>query len=94
GQGSSPEWNETLKFHVEYPTPDDDNTHKLVIKIMDQDIFSDDEYLGQATIYLKDVIEVGVEKGQGELRPQKYRVVSGDQNYRGEIQVGVTFTVK
>lgn len=43
---------------------------------------------------MKELIELGLEKGKAELRPQKYRVVFTDKTYCGEIQVGVTFTAK
>ncbi|KAL7146959.1 hypothetical protein ABFS83_06G076700 [Erythranthe nasuta] len=91
GQGISPEWNEKFKFEVDYPAKEDEQ-HKLSIKIMDHDTFTDDDYLGQATIYLKELFEQGLEKGNAELRAQKYRVVSSDKTYHGEIKVGVTFT--
>ncbi|PIN01330.1 putative Ca2+-dependent phospholipid-binding protein [Handroanthus impetiginosus] len=90
GQGSNPEWNEKFKFNVEYK-PGADEQHKLILKIMDHDTFTDDDYLGQATIYLKDLFEEGLENGKAELRTQKYRVVSSNKTYHGEIQVGITF---
>jgi hypothetical protein len=40
------------------------------------------------------LLALGVEKGTAELQTQKYRVVNADKSYRGEIQVGVTFTLK
>uniref|UniRef100_A0A5B7C506 C2 domain-containing protein n=1 Tax=Davidia involucrata TaxID=16924 RepID=A0A5B7C506_DAVIN len=92
GQGSNPVWNEKFKFNVEYPGADDQ--YKLILKIMDKDAFSADDYLGQATIYLKDLLALGVENGTAELHPRKYSVVYADQTYCGEIRVGVTFTPK
>lgn len=35
---------------------------------------------------------MGINEGKAELSTQKYRVVSSNQTYRGEINVGVTFT--
>ncbi|KAI3458691.1 hypothetical protein Pfo_015354 [Paulownia fortunei] len=90
GQGSRPVWNEKFKFKIEYP--DGDEQHKLFIKIMDHDTFTDDDYLGQAIIYLKELFEQGLENGRAELHTQKYRVVSSNKTYHGEIQVGITFT--
>ncbi|KAI3458693.1 hypothetical protein Pfo_015356 [Paulownia fortunei] len=90
GQGSSPVWNEKFKFRIKYSGGDEQ--HKLFLKIMDHNTFTDDEYLGQATIYLKELFEQGVENGKAELRTQKYRVVSSNKTYSGEIQVGVTFS--
>ncbi|CAI9768315.1 unnamed protein product [Fraxinus pennsylvanica] len=92
GQGRNPIWNEKFEFRVDYPVADEQ--YKLVLKIMDHDTFTADDYLGQATIYVKELIELGLEKGKAELHPQKYRVVLTDKTYHGEIQVGVTFTAK
>lgn len=44
------------------------------------------------SIYVKVLFEQGLENGKAELHTQKYRVVSTDKIYHGEIQVGVTFT--
>ncbi|KAL0299180.1 UNVERIFIED_CONTAM: phloem protein 1 [Sesamum radiatum] len=91
GQGGSPVWNEKYKFSVEYKAGGEEQ-HKLLLKLMDRDHFTDDDFLGHATIYLKELFEQGVENGKAELHTQKYRVVSANKTYRGEIQVGVTFT--
>ncbi|KAL4576275.1 hypothetical protein LXL04_012367 [Taraxacum kok-saghyz] len=90
GQGSKPSWNENFKFRVEFPGGDEQP--KLVLKIMDHDTFSADDYIGQTTIYLKEVLELGVENGTSELRVQKYSIVDSSQSYSGDIRVGVSFT--
>ncbi|KAL3579150.1 hypothetical protein D5086_020654, partial [Populus alba] len=92
GQGGHPVWNERLTFKVEYPGQAGE--YKLSLKIMDKDTFSADDFIGEATIYVKDLLTSGVENGSAELHPCKYRVVSATQSYTGEIQVGVTFTLK
>ncbi|CAA3030329.1 elicitor-responsive 1-like [Olea europaea subsp. europaea] len=92
-KGSSPVWDEKFEFRVDSPLADDDQ-YKIVLKIMDHNTFREDGYLGKATIYVKELIELGVEKGKAELHPQKYRVVSPNKTYHGEIQVGITFTAK
>ncbi|XP_062087288.1 16 kDa phloem protein 1-like [Humulus lupulus] len=92
GQGSSPSWNEKFSFRADYPGSGDN--FKLIFKIMDKDTFSTDDYIGHATIYVKDLLAVGAENGTAQLQTSKYRVVGADQKYRGEIQVGVTFTRK
>ncbi|GFZ14921.1 ternary complex factor MIP1 leucine-zipper protein [Actinidia rufa] len=71
-----------------------DDQYKLILSVMDKDTFSADDFLGQAIIYLEDLLALGVEKGSAELHPSKYKLVSCDQSYCGEIQVGVTFTPK
>ncbi|XP_047306857.1 16 kDa phloem protein 1 [Impatiens glandulifera] len=93
GSGSNPEWNEKFSFRVEYPGGD--NNYKLILTVMDKDTFSADDALGQATVYLEDLLAMGVENnGVAEMHPRKYSVVSCDQSYCGEIQVGIRFTPK
>ncbi|CAI9774899.1 unnamed protein product [Fraxinus pennsylvanica] len=92
GQGRNPKWNEKFKYSVDYPVADEQ--HKLVLKIMDHNTYSADDYLGEAKIYVTELIELGVEKGKAKLRPQKYRVVDTNLTYCGEIQVGIKFGVK
>ncbi|PIN03818.1 putative Ca2+-dependent phospholipid-binding protein [Handroanthus impetiginosus] len=102
GQGTSPMWNEKFKFSVDYPISQGDNindpnyysNYKLFLQIMDGDTFTSDDYLGKATIYLKELFEIGVEEGKADLGIQKYRVVLSDRTYHGEIRVGITFTVQ
>ncbi|KAM3281050.1 protein C2-DOMAIN ABA-RELATED 4-like [Capsicum chacoense] len=64
GQGSKPEWNEKFTFKIEYPSVD--GQYKLILKLMDHDTFSADDYLGDATIYWKEFIELGLENGRVE----------------------------
>ncbi|GKC17194.1 elicitor-responsive protein 1-like protein [Tanacetum coccineum] len=59
---------------------------------MDHDTFSSDDKTGQTTIYLKELLERGVENGSAELQPQKCRVVDSNEKYCGDIRVGITFT--
>ncbi|KAH7656952.1 putative Ca2+-dependent phospholipid-binding protein [Dioscorea alata] len=92
-QGTNPSWNETFKFNVQNAGAADHH-QKLVLRIMDKDIFNADDFVGQATINVADVISLGVEKGNGELHPSKYSVVLADRTYCGEIRVGVKFTLK
>ncbi|KAF8402923.1 hypothetical protein HHK36_011015 [Tetracentron sinense] len=91
GQGRNPIWNEKFNFRAEYPGGEDPK-YKLVLRIMDKDKFSDDDFIGETTIYLKDVLSLGVETGKAELQRRKYRVVLGNKSYAGEICVAVNFT--
>ncbi|KAH9732113.1 Elicitor-responsive protein 3 [Citrus sinensis] len=58
---------------------------ELTLKIMDKDTFSNDDYLGEATISLEPLFM------EGSLPPTAYNVVK-NQEYCGEIRVGLTFT--
>ncbi|XP_078440593.1 calcium-dependent lipid-binding (CaLB domain) family protein [Wolffia australiana] len=78
GQGADPEWNETFVFKISSDVSD------LSIKIMDSDVGSNDDFVGEVTIPLEPVIT------EGSLPPAIYRVVK-DQEYRGGIKLGLTF---
>ncbi|OVA05933.1 C2 calcium-dependent membrane targeting [Macleaya cordata] len=90
-QGRAPVWNQKFTFDVEYK---EHQQYKLNFVIMDKDTFSKDDYVGEATIYVTDVVSLGVEKGTSELKPAKYRVVLHNKKYYGEIRVGISFTRK
>ncbi|KAG5251536.1 hypothetical protein OIU77_024966 [Salix suchowensis] len=79
GQGSEPEWNETFVFTIS------EGTSELVLKIMDRDTLTDDDYLGKASIPLEPLFI------EGNLPATAYSVVK-DEEYRGEIRVGLSFT--
>ncbi|MBA0869947.1 hypothetical protein Goshw_005661 [Gossypium schwendimanii] len=61
---------------------------------MDKDTFSSDDFVGQATIFVKDLLAIGADEGSAELHPTKHSVVNAEQRYCGEIVVGLTFTKK
>ncbi|KAJ8760325.1 hypothetical protein K2173_011878 [Erythroxylum novogranatense] len=90
--GGNPSWNEKIKLRVEYPGKGND--YKLSLRIMDKDTFSADDFMGEAIIYVKDLLVLGVENGTAELHPLKYSVTNANQCYSGEIQVGLSFTLK
>ncbi|KAI7988480.1 Elicitor-responsive protein 3 [Camellia lanceoleosa] len=79
GKGSEPEWNESFLFTVS------DGTTELLIKIMDSDQGSADDFVGEATIPLEPVFM------EGSMATTSYNVVK-DEEYRGEIKIGLTFT--
>ncbi|KAJ0963818.1 hypothetical protein J5N97_028940 [Dioscorea zingiberensis] len=78
GKGSNPEWNESFLFTVS------DHVSELTIKLMDSDKFSSDDFVGEAKIPLEPLFMERV------LPPMVYNVVK-DQEYHGEIKVGLTF---
>ncbi|KAJ6686209.1 16 KDA PHLOEM PROTEIN 2 [Salix purpurea] len=78
-KGSEPEWNETFVFTIS------EGTSELVLKIMDRDTLTDDDYLGKASIPLEPLFI------EGNLPATAYSVVK-DEEYRGEIRVGLSFT--
>ncbi|MED6167605.1 hypothetical protein PIB30_004415 [Stylosanthes scabra] len=91
GQGRNPVWNEKFIFRAEYPSASGDQ-YKLILKIMDKDTFSKDDFLGQAIIYVKDLLAQGIENGGAKLQSLKYRVIGENNSYCGEIDVAITFT--
>lgn len=80
--GRSPEWNEKFVFNVSEGVSD------LVIRIMDKDTFSADDFVGEASIPLDGVFEAG------SLPPSAYNVVLADYTYCGQIKVGLNFIPK
>ncbi|XP_051226760.1 elicitor-responsive protein 1 [Lolium perenne] len=91
-EGRDASWNEKFKFQINSTSAN--AQHKLIFRIMDHDNMSSDDFLGQATINVADLISIGMEKGRSEMIPAKYRVVTADNSYHGEIKVAVTFTAK
>ncbi|XP_022732803.1 elicitor-responsive protein 3 [Durio zibethinus] len=79
GKGSDPVWNENFVFNVS------EGVSELKLKIMDSDFGSHDDFVGEATIPLEPVFV------EGKLPPTAYNVVK-DEEYRGEIRIGLTFT--
>ncbi|CAK9173054.1 unnamed protein product [Ilex paraguariensis] len=79
GKGTEPEWNENFVFSVS------DGVSELSIKIMDSDNVTDDDFVGEAKIPLEAVFM------EGSLPPTAYNVVK-DEEYHGEIRIGLSFT--
>ncbi|RLM80052.1 elicitor-responsive protein 3-like isoform X2 [Panicum miliaceum] len=79
GKGTNPEWNENFVFTVT------DQTTDLLIKLMDSDTGTADDFVGEATIPLEAVYS------ERSIPPTIYNVVKGEK-YCGEIKVGLTFT--
>ncbi|KAJ8642831.1 hypothetical protein MRB53_004579 [Persea americana] len=79
GKGTEPEWNENFVFTVS------EGVSELTIKIMDSDSGSADDFVGEAIIPLEPVFM------EGSIPPAVYNVVR-DQEYKGEIRVGLAFT--
>ncbi|XP_062001441.1 elicitor-responsive protein 3-like isoform X2 [Rosa rugosa] len=80
GQGSEPAWNESFLFTVT------NDVSELHLKIMDEDTFTADDYVGESTISLEPVFNVGI------VPPTAYNVVNKDQEYHGEIKIGLNFS--
>ncbi|KAM0949451.1 putative C2 domain-containing protein [Dioscorea sansibarensis] len=81
GKGSDPEWNETFTFNVS------GGVSELKIKLMDSDSGSNDDFVGEATISLEALFT----EGEGNIPVTIYNVIK-DQEYCGEIKVGLSFT--
>ncbi|XP_021768995.1 elicitor-responsive protein 1 isoform X1 [Chenopodium quinoa] len=90
GQGGNPEWHQKLTFRAEYPGSGSD--YHINLKIMDHDTFSSDDYIGETTIHVEDLLALGVENGSYEMNPTKFRVIGSNDKYCGEIKVGAKFT--
>jgi len=42
---------------------------------------------------VKELLEMGVEKGTAELRPTKYNIVDSDLSFVGELLIGVSYSL-
>ncbi|XP_024188288.1 16 kDa phloem protein 1-like [Rosa chinensis] len=94
GKGTKPVWNETFRFEAEYPGGDENHKYMLHFRIMNtHKILDHDVFVGQSTIYVKDLIALGTDRGNAELRSAKYRVVLQDKTYAGEISVALSFSI-
>ncbi|XP_065858935.1 elicitor-responsive protein 3-like isoform X1 [Euphorbia lathyris] len=78
GQGSEPEWNENFIFTIS------DSATNLVLKILDSDVGTADDFVGEATIPLEAVFQ------ERSIPPAVYNVVK-DEKYKGEIKLALTF---
>ncbi|MCE3052257.1 hypothetical protein HAX54_052014 [Datura stramonium] len=79
GEGENPEWNETFLFTV---TRGCDEVH---IKIMDENTFKDDDFIGETTLSLEEVFD------KGEIETNMYELYKDDESC-GSINIGLTFT--
>ncbi|KAM0884262.1 hypothetical protein ACQ4PT_031119 [Festuca glaucescens] len=79
GKGSDPEWNETFVFTAS------ENATELIIKLLDKDNGTNDDSVGEGRIPLEAVYT------EGNIPPTVYNVVK-DEEYRGEIRIGLKFT--
>lgn len=79
GKGSDPEWNETFVFTIS------EGAEELILKILDSDSGTQDDFVGEVKIPL-DPVYLG-----GSLPETVYNVVK-DEEYRGEIKVGLKFS--
>jgi len=89
GQGKNPRWNMPLTFKAEYPGSGSD--YKLTFKIMDHDMFSSDDFIGQTLVHVEDLLVLGVERGTYEMHTTKYRLEAADGTYCGDIKLGLKF---
>lgn len=94
GKGSKRQWNQKFTFDAEYDpmSGEDHNVHKVIIRIMDKHKLSDDEFVGETTVYVKDVLSIGAEKGKLQVEAHSYRVVQSDKTFSGEISIAIAFT--
>ncbi|KDP25475.1 hypothetical protein JCGZ_20631 [Jatropha curcas] len=78
GKGSNPEWNESFVFTIS------DTVTDIRLKIMDSDVGTADDFVGEAIIPLEPLFM------EGSLPTTSYNVVK-DQEYKGEIRLGLNF---
>ncbi|XP_027767861.1 elicitor-responsive protein 3-like [Solanum pennellii] len=79
GEGEDPEWNESFLFTISRGC---DDVH---IKVMDENTFQDDDFIGETTISLEEVFR------EGEVETTTYDLYKDDENC-GSVKIGLTFT--
>ncbi|XP_009782393.1 elicitor-responsive protein 3 [Nicotiana sylvestris] len=79
GKGCEPEWNENFIFSIS------EGVEELFLKIMDSDSVGEDDFVGEAKIPIEPVCS------EGSIPTTAYNVVKNEE-YCGEIKVGLTFT--
>ncbi|XP_071741919.1 elicitor-responsive protein 3-like [Rutidosis leptorrhynchoides] len=90
GEHHKVSWNEKLTFELSM-SECQKLTH-LRLRIMDRELFDNDTgFVGEARVFLEDILMEGNEKGLIELTPKPYNVVLDDETYKGEIKVGLKF---
>ncbi|CAI9263393.1 unnamed protein product [Lactuca saligna] len=83
-------WNE--KFNFELSMSEYQKLTHLRLRIMDKELFANDTgFVGEAKIYLEEILVEGNEKGLIEVAPKPYNVVLDDETYKGEIKIGLKF---
>ncbi|KAJ0105407.1 hypothetical protein Patl1_18738 [Pistacia atlantica] len=82
GQGTEPKWNENFSFTIS------DGTTELKLRILDSDLATCDDIVGEATLLAGFLWSLVFMKGS--LQPTAYNVVK-DKTFHGEIRLGLGF---
>ncbi|KAK9076407.1 hypothetical protein SSX86_004741 [Deinandra increscens subsp. villosa] len=83
-------WNEKVTF--ELSMYECQKLTHLGLRIMDKELFHKDTgFVGEAKVYLEEILNEGNEKGIIEVSPKPYNVVLDDETYRGQIKIGLKF---
>ncbi|KAL0464802.1 UNVERIFIED_CONTAM: phloem protein 2 [Sesamum latifolium] len=82
-------WNE--KFTFELPPSELETLSHLKLRIVNEEYFSDGEFVGETIIFLKGIIVESNYKGLVELSPAPFNVVLEDDTYKGQITIGLKF---
>ncbi|KAF4386707.1 hypothetical protein F8388_006662 [Cannabis sativa] len=89
GENEKAWWNE--KFTFEFPMCDWKNLTHLKFTIMNRQLFSDGQFVGETIIHLGGIITEGCDRGFLEVKPAPYNVVLEDDTYRGQLKIGLKF---
>ncbi|XP_047957626.1 elicitor-responsive protein 3 [Salvia hispanica] len=82
-------WNEKLVF--ELPESELETLSHLKLRIVKEERFSDDDFVGETIIFIKGIIVEGNYRGLAEILPAPFNVVLEDDTYKGEMTVGMKF---
>ncbi|KAL1549856.1 elicitor-responsive protein 3 [Salvia divinorum] len=82
-------WNEKLVFQL--PESELETLSHLKLRIVKEEHFSDDDFVGETIIFIKGIIVEGNYRGLAEILPAPFNVVLEDDTYKGEMTVGMKF---
>ncbi|CAH9093178.1 unnamed protein product, partial [Cuscuta epithymum] len=67
--------------------------YHLKLKIMHDDVFTNG-FVGKTIVHLKGIIAEGNERGFVEMKPMPHNVILEDDRYKGQLNIGLSFTPK
>ncbi|CAN1157411.1 Elicitor-responsive protein 3 [Linum perenne] len=84
-------WNQ--KFRFELPLIDWKRMTHLKLTIMDTEHLKNGDCIGETIIYLGGIVAEGKNRGIVEMKPSPYNVVLEDGTFKGQIKIGIKFTI-
>ncbi|CAN1308833.1 Elicitor-responsive protein 3 [Linum perenne] len=91
GEHHKTSWNQ--KFRFELPLIDWKRMTHLKLTIMDTEHLKNGDCIGETIIYLGGIVAEGKNRGIVEMKPSPYNVVLEDGTFKGQVKIGIKFTI-